>query len=251
MQAFLLSRGQMASMEATQESLQEHVENITQPKRVQCFIDGYNLFHAIDETGNKSLHWVDLKSLCQRYLPKNARIENVFWFSAKPSHLSKNINDNYDNYVNALIECGVDVIGGRFKRKNAKCEVDKGCRGAFFKHEEKESDVNLAIGLVANACNDDFDIAIVITADSDLCPPIKYVKDNFPDKELWLIAPPGRRNRANDLCVLSSKSLEINSNALRASSMRETYSKAGSVVARRPAEWQFVANQGRTRRTSR
>lgn len=247
MQAFLLSRGIVASMEATQES----VENTTQPKRVQCFIDGYNLFHAIEEAGNKSLHWVDLKSLCRRYLPKNTIIENVFWFSAKPSHLSKNINDNYDNYVAALLECGVDVIGGRFKRKNAKCEVDQGCRGAFFKHEEKESDVNLAISLVAGACNDEFDIAIVITADSDLCPPIKYVKEKFPEKELWLIAPPGRRKRANDLCVLSTKDLEINANALRASSMRESYSKDGSVIAKRPAEWQFLASQGRVRRSPR
>ncbi|MGG2917527.1 NYN domain-containing protein, partial [Klebsiella pneumoniae] len=185
------------------------------------------LYHAIEETGNKALHWVDLKSLCKRYLPKDASIENVFWFSAKPSHLSRTVNDNYQNYTNALTECGVDVIGGRFKRKNVKCEADNGCGEVFHKHEEKESDVNLAISLVSGACNNEYDIAIIITADSDLCPPIKYVKERFPDKELWLVAPPGRIKRAADLCLMSSKNMEINSNALRASCMRDEFYKGG------------------------
>ncbi|STK42794.1 Uncharacterised protein [Escherichia coli] len=29
------------------------LSNRSKTKRVQCFIDGYNLYHAIEETGNK------------------------------------------------------------------------------------------------------------------------------------------------------------------------------------------------------
>jgi len=215
------------------------------PKRVQCFIDGYNLFHGIDEAGDRSNHWVDLKKLCQRYLPKNTIITNVFWFSAKPTHLSKDVNDKYDNYSKALSMSGVSLVNGRFKRKPSKCEVVSGCGQSFMKHEEKESDVNLAITLVANACNNSFDIGIVITADSDLCPPIKYVRDNFPDKELWLVAPPGRRTRANDLCSIASRDIEINSTALRACCMRDDFFEDGTLVARRPNDWRRTPNRGR------
>ncbi|MGP2485555.1 NYN domain-containing protein, partial [Pantoea eucalypti] len=74
---------------------------------------------------------------------------------------------------------GVSLVGGKFKRKNAKCEVATGFGQSFYKHEEKETDVNLAVSLVSNACVDNFDIAIVITSDSDLCPPINYVRKNF------------------------------------------------------------------------
>ena len=126
-----------------------------------------------------------------------------------------------------------------------------GCGEVFHKHEEKESDVNLAISLVSGACNDEYDIAIIITADSDLCPPIKYVKERFPDKELWLVAPPGRIKRAADLCLLSSRSMEINNNALRASCMRDEFYKGGVLVARRPQEWRAVANTGQRRARSR
>ncbi|MDN5148165.1 NYN domain-containing protein, partial [Escherichia coli] len=68
----------MASMETEQQPQQTTEQIEVKTKRVQCFIDGYNLYHAIEETGNKALHWVDLKSLCKRYLPKNASIDNVF-----------------------------------------------------------------------------------------------------------------------------------------------------------------------------
>ncbi|HGD7532470.1 TPA: NYN domain-containing protein [Escherichia coli] len=241
----------MASMETEQQPQQTTEQIEVKTKRVQCFIDGYNLYHAIEETGNKALHWVDLKSLCKRYLPKNASIDNVFWFSAKPSHLSRAINENYQNYASALTECGVDIIGGRFKKKNVTCEADHGCGGVFHKHEEKESDVNLAISLVSGACNDEYDIAIIITADSDLCPPIKYVRERFPNKELWLVAPPGRIRRATDLCSLSSRSMEINNGALRACCMRDEFYKGGVLVARRPQEWRAVANTKQRRARSR
>lgn len=213
--------------------------------RVQCFIDGYNLYHGIDEAGDPRGHWVDLKKLCERYLPKNSIISDVFWFSAKPTHLSQSINSNYDNYATALRMSGVSLIGGKFKKKNSKCEVSRGCGQSFFKHEEKESDVNLAISLVSNACDDNFDLGVVITADSDLCPPLKYVRDKFPGKELWLVAPPGRINRAKDLCSLATRSLEINSAALRACIMRDEFRDQGILVASRPQDWRRAPNRGR------
>lgn len=207
-------------------------------KRVQCFIDGYNLYHAIDETRETKNHWVDLWKLASRYISGNTCVlSDVFWFSAPPVHLPKRKQEIHANYSAALQHCGVSVVSGKFKLKKVSCNAGSGCGKSFDRHEEKESDVNLAIGLVSAACNDEFDIAIVITADSDLCPPIKYVRNKFPDKQVWILIPPKRRSRANDLKAIANREFEITNKDLRASCLLQFYRNNTGVVAQRPPEW--------------
>src|SRR5262249_49317881 len=59
--------------------------------------------------------------------------------------------------------------------------------------------VHIAARLVADAHTDKFDRAILITADSDLAPAIRIVQANFPRKEIFVVAPPGRHAHARDL----------------------------------------------------
>ncbi|ORG93317.1 NYN domain-containing protein, partial [Salmonella enterica subsp. enterica serovar Newport] len=66
-----------------------------------------------------------------------------------------------------------------------------------------------------------------------------------------LVAPPGRIRRATDLCSLSSRSMEIKNDALRACCMRDEFYKDGVLVARRPQEWRAVANTRQRRARSR
>lgn len=233
----------MDSHESNVITLRENQEEKT--KRVQCFIDGYNLFHSIEDNNDKSLHWVDLKALCQSFLPKNTKLNDVFWFSAEPSHLSNDAIKNHSEYKKALEAYGVTAILGKFKRKKIKCIAERGCGQEFNKHEEKESDVNLAIKLVGCACKNEFDIAIVITADSDLCPPIRFVRDEYPDKEVWVIAPVKRKKRATDLQLLCCRTdkLELSAKQLRRFLMRDKVYRSSMLVAERPQEWQVSTHQ--------
>jgi hypothetical protein len=48
-----------------------------------------------------------------------------------------------------------------------------------IKDEEKGSDVNLATYLIIDAVRKDCDLAVVVSNDSDLCEPIRIVKDEF------------------------------------------------------------------------
>jgi uncharacterized LabA/DUF88 family protein len=52
------------------------------------------------------------------------------------------------------------------------------------KGEEKGVDVELAIDLVRLAIDDEFDVAVLASADSDLVPPLQFVADRFPEKAL-------------------------------------------------------------------
>lgn len=56
-------------------------------------------------------------------------------------------------------------------------------------HEEKETDVNLALALLDMAYKDKYDHAFVLSRDSDLTPAIHKVKQNFPQKAITIFAP--------------------------------------------------------------
>jgi uncharacterized LabA/DUF88 family protein len=53
---------------------------------------------------------------------------------------------------------------------------------------EKGVDVELAIDLVRLAMDDEFDVAVIASADTDLLPPIKFVLERFPDKKIETVA---------------------------------------------------------------
>jgi len=169
--------------------------------RVQAFIDGFNLYHAIDDLtksdSSKNIYkWLNLKTLMEAYIkPSQEVLNDVYYFSAyatwKPSSHIK-----HKNYVEALKSVGVTPILGKFKEKRKTCFH---CRQVIVSHEEKESDVNLCIHLLQNAHLNNFDKAIIVTADSDMVPVIEMIKDTFPTKEIIIVVPPNRYAISNEI----------------------------------------------------
>ena len=51
--------------------------------RVSAFIDGFNLYHAVDATGMHHLKWLDLRALCEKFAPRpDYDLRTVYYFSA-------------------------------------------------------------------------------------------------------------------------------------------------------------------------
>lgn len=48
-----------------------------------------------------------------------------------------------------------------------------------WKTEEKGSDVNIATRMLCDAYDRDFDVAVVVSNDSDLVPPIRFIRNRF------------------------------------------------------------------------
>lgn len=61
-----------------------------------------------------------------------------------------------------------------------------------MKTEEKGSDVNLAAHLLMDAFEDRFDVAVIVSNDSDLKEPIRLVRDRF-GKKIVLLGPKSSR----------------------------------------------------------
>ncbi len=84
------------------------------------------------------------------------------------------------------------VVMGHFKRKVTKCRV---CNREFETHEEKETDVNIGIHVVADALLNRFDRALIISADTDLNPVVSLLRREVKGKFIDIVAPPGRMSR--------------------------------------------------------
>jgi len=76
---------------------------------------------------------------------------------------------------------------GQFKAKDRSC---RSCGAKWIAHEEKETDVNIALWLLCEAYEDNFDEAFVISRDSDLTPAVRMVVEGFPNKSIKIISPP-------------------------------------------------------------
>jgi hypothetical protein len=83
------------------------------------------------------------------------------------------------------------VYLGRFKNKRIQCRIDCGYSGQkiFKVPEEKRTDVNIAIHLVADAYLDQADRLVIVSGDSDLVPAIDLIKEHYPEKQVIVYIP--------------------------------------------------------------
>ena len=160
--------------------------------RVNFYIDGFNIYHAIDRLNNNKLKWINYYDLCKSLLKNNESINKVYYFSAyafwKPYSQNK-----YYILVQALKHFGVEVVLGNFKKKTQSLNISDN-NGNIIKynyeyHEEKESDVNIAIHLVRDACNKSCDKTILLSGDSDLVPAIRMAKQENQNLKIGIVVP--------------------------------------------------------------
>lgn len=157
-------------------------------QRVVCLIDGLNLYHAISALDRPELKWVDLTNLSKVFLKSHSeKLVKVFYFSAYAEHVSESSQKCQKAHIRALELTGVTPILGHFKEKFRKCPS---CSHRWIGHEEKETDVNIALFLLNLAYQNAFDRALLISNDSDLAPAIRMVRKHFPQKRITTVSPP-------------------------------------------------------------
>ncbi|MCL2441457.1 MAG: NYN domain-containing protein [Treponema sp.] len=81
---------------------------------------------------------------------------------------------------------GVKDILGKFTLRDRKCPK---CLALFQSHEEKKTDINIAIILLADAVLDKFNTALILSGDSDLAPVAVKLHQLRPGKKLGIIVP--------------------------------------------------------------
>lgn len=148
-------------------------------KRISYLVDGFNLYHSVKDlkrdTGY-STKWLDVASLCKSYLPlfgKDAGLETIYYFSAIPYYLVNQYPDKIQrqqDYLSCLESTGIKVEMGRFKEKDVYCYR---CKSMILKHEEKETDVAMAVKVVELFLTGTCDNIVIVSGDTDLSPAIR------------------------------------------------------------------------------
>jgi hypothetical protein len=149
-------------------------------KRTIVYIDGFNLYYgAVKGTPHK---WLDIMKMSKLLLPKNA-VERVKYFTAPVTARASDPDQptRQQTYFRALRSVsGVEIIEGSFLVSTVKMRLATPPQnGSAFvdviKTEEKGSDVNIGAHLVHDAHLGAFEVAVVITNDSDLAEPVRIV----------------------------------------------------------------------------
>ena len=203
-------------------------------RRVACYVDGFNLYHAIHDLKKNPLKWLNLVALAQSLCRPKEQLVKVAYFSAYATWLPAPYA-RHRVYVKALRHLGVECHIARFSEKGAHCRV---CGATWKQHEEKETDVHFSLTLLEDAIDDVFDRAILISADSDLVPPVRVVRRRLPGKELFVATPPGRHAHARDLIKACNSCTSITQGRVANCLLPETVRDGqGTVIARRPTDY--------------
>jgi hypothetical protein len=174
--------------------------------RTVVYIDGFNLYYrALKGTRHK---WLDIVALSRAALPSTCNVIRVNYYTARVSGRTNPDSPKRQHaYLRALATLPeVAVHYGNFMMSNkwAGLVQPPNFKPPFvlpagaapnvahvWKIEEKGSDVNLGVHLVRDACMGAFDLAAVLTNDTDLLEPIRIVRQelNLP---VTLLTPVGR-----------------------------------------------------------
>jgi len=172
--------------------------------RANIYIDGFNLFYGCLK--NTNYKWLNINKLAGLYFPKY-EIQTIKYFSAAVKARKNDLNKpvRQQTYFRALNTLkNVKIILGTFLESEVKMYVpEKDSKGnrqkanvslngipaklplldpnhlIARKTEEKGSDVNLGTHLIIDAYEKKFDIAIVISNDSDLAEPIRIINNHI------------------------------------------------------------------------
>ncbi|MFW6106625.1 MAG: NYN domain-containing protein [bacterium] len=200
---------------------------------VICYVDGFNLYYGLRSSGFRRYYWLDLWALAERFLKENQTLVEVVYCTTKvkQDRPAQRRQLTYIDALQARRPC-MKVVYGHYLAKKMTCFE---CGHSYRLHEEKMTDVNIACHLLTDAMDDRFDVALVMSGDSDLVPPVRIVRKRWPQKRVIAVFPPKRRSDA--LKRAADGHTWIGQDKLRKSMLPEYVEVAAGKTLKRPETW--------------
>lgn len=149
-------------------------------KRTFVYVDGFNLYYRA--LAQKPYKWLNLYALAKQILePENDILEIKYYTARVSGNRDRDEPNRQAAYLRALKTIpGLSIHYGKFLPKIiTRPLVNPPPYGpryvAVHSTEEKGSDVNLASHLIRDGFKALYDVAVVISKDTDLCEPIRIV----------------------------------------------------------------------------
>jgi uncharacterized LabA/DUF88 family protein len=210
--------------------------------RTNVYVDGFNLFYGCVK--GTPCRWLNLAQFCQKLFPQNS-ITRIRYFTAlvnsPPYDPAK--QQRQQAYLRALRTIPhLSIHLGQFRTNQVVRDLVSpplgGPRQArVLDPKEKGSDVALATHLLVDGFRGEYDAAVVVSNDSDLCLPIEKVRTEL-GLAVIVVSPtslPGRRP-SYELRQVATFFMTVREASLRACQFPETlWDEAG--VFTKPAKW--------------
>jgi uncharacterized LabA/DUF88 family protein len=203
------------------------------------YVDGFNLYYGV--LRHTRFKWLDLEKLCGLVL-KNTPVAKIKYFTARvvprPNDPDQAIRQEI--YLRALAtNPKIEIHFGHFLSHAVRmpiCDQTGQLTGQYaqvLKTEEKGSDVNIAAHLLLDAHLSNFDQAVVVSNDSDLLTPVRFVRRNFR-KRVGVLNP---HRRPSQVLLREADFLRpVRTGAVAAAQLPERISDKNGTFTR-PAKW--------------
>ena len=162
-------------------------------ERVNFYVDGFNFYYGlkrlkgIDDDWQK-FYWLDYIKFFEHFIGNNQVLQKVYYFTAPPLSLQKSNRQTVLFDANLLLNGSrFEVVRGQFYEKQLICPV---CNNKYTKPEEKRTDVNIAVQMMGDCSLNNVDTLVLVCADSDLVPPLQFIKKHYPEKRIRIYFPP-------------------------------------------------------------
>jgi len=203
-------------------------------RRTYVYIDGFNFYYGCIRSS--PYRWLDLFKFAQAMLPKND-VVRVKYFTAivKPSTKDPTKVVRQQTFLRALATIPqIEIFLGSFQAHPVRRPKADGSGSVeVIDMKEKGSDVNLATELLVDGFTNAYDVAVVVSNDSDLVAPIRAVRTKL-GKAVGIINP--HQRQSVELRTSASFIKEVRTWALAHSILPPDLHDANGEI-HRPAGW--------------
>ena len=200
-------------------------------ERVIVYVDGFNIYFGMLEAGFINCKWLNLKALVLSLLKPNQELVELKYFTSRVSN-NPDKQKRQTAYIEALETEAIRIFYGQYQRDTIECNR---CSYIWANYNEKMTDVNIATQMIIDAYQDKYDMAMLISGDSDLVPPIRAIHENFKQKRVFVAFPPRRFN--NSVALVAKGSLTIGRKKLADNQFPTEVKKRDGFILRKPNEW--------------
>ncbi|KAF5059043.1 NYN domain protein [anaerobic digester metagenome] len=202
-------------------------------ERIIVYIDGFNLYFGMKQAGFENFKWLNIRALSESLLKPGQEIVGIKYFTSRVSN-NPDKQKRQSTYIEALETVGIKIYYGHYQRDAIEC---RRCNNVWANYNEKMTDVNIATQMLVDAYQDNYDMAMLISGDSDLVPPIKAIHDLFKQKRVFVAFPPKRYN--NSVALVAKGSMTIGRKKLMDHQFPPEVIKPDGFVLVKPVDWNY------------
>ncbi|MFN8591201.1 MAG: NYN domain-containing protein [Thermomicrobiales bacterium] len=213
-----------------------------------AYIDGFALyfgcFKGERNLGNAALKWLNLKALAEAILP-DEDFALVRYYTARVRDLPMDPQraSRQDVYLRALRGLsGIEIHEGIFHRNKreaqlARCPDGIDPQQTVWIMQEKGSDASLVTHLLMDTFDGRFDVALIMTNDSDFVEPIRIVTERF-GRRVVVISPD--TVVARKLARVASHARPLDQRLIASCQLPDEIVGGDGYTVRRPLAWTAI-----------